>query len=163
MSGDRGNRDGEPHKVLGLIWDTEKDQLRVDVKLNLGAKKAGLHLELNVKLEDEPEMALSEVITKRELWRVAQGQYDPLGQLCRYTVHFKILVRSLTEESTGLVIGWDEVVPEGTNKEFREVIKHLADLRAMGSKAVRGSCRQTNTDDLWDGSTLASCALAYLR
>jgi hypothetical protein len=57
--------------VLGLIWETEKDRLKVDVKLNLGAKKAGLHLMDNLELEEEPEKALPEVITNRELWRVA--------------------------------------------------------------------------------------------
>jgi hypothetical protein len=72
--------------VLGLIWETEEDRLRVDVKLNLGARRAGLHLLDKVELEDDPGRALLDVITKRELWRVAQGQYDPLGLLCGYTV-----------------------------------------------------------------------------
>jgi hypothetical protein len=45
---------------LGLIWETEADCLRVDVKLNLGAKKAGLHLMENVELDEEPEKALPE-------------------------------------------------------------------------------------------------------
>ncbi len=54
MSGDKEKEDGEPHKVLGLIWETEEDRLRVDVKLNLGAKKAGLHLVDNLELEEEP-------------------------------------------------------------------------------------------------------------
>jgi hypothetical protein len=65
MSGDKEEENGEPHKVLGLIWETEADRLRVDVKLNLGAKKAGLHLIENVELDEEPEKALPEVITKR--------------------------------------------------------------------------------------------------
>ncbi len=72
MSGDKEKDDGEPHKVLGLIWETEKDRLKVEVKLNLGAKKAGLHLMDNLELEEEPEKALPDVITKRELWRVAR-------------------------------------------------------------------------------------------
>jgi hypothetical protein len=67
MSGDKESTDGEPHKVLGLIWETKADRLRMDMKLNLGAKKGGLHLMGNVKLNDEPEKALPEVITKREL------------------------------------------------------------------------------------------------
>ncbi|MFN9941452.1 MAG: hypothetical protein ACK56I_18430, partial [bacterium] len=50
MSGDKEKKDGEPHKVLGLIWRTEEDTLKVDVKLNLGAKKAGLHLMDNLEL-----------------------------------------------------------------------------------------------------------------
>ncbi len=131
MSGDKEKDDGEPHKVLGLIWETEEDRLKVDVKLNLGAKRAGLHLMDNVELEEEPEKALPDVITKRELWRVAQGQYDPLGLLCGFTVRFKILMRSLAEESTGRVVAWDDPVPEGTNREFRKVVGHLANLRAI--------------------------------
>jgi hypothetical protein len=64
--------EGEPpHKILGLIWETEEDVLRVDVKLNLGKKKAGLQLQRNVELEEEPETALPGAITKRELWRGA--------------------------------------------------------------------------------------------
>jgi hypothetical protein len=86
MSGDKEDESGEPRKVLGLIWETEADRLKVDVKLNLGAKKAGLHLEENIELSGKPEDALPEAVTKRELWRVAQGQYDPLGLLSAFTV-----------------------------------------------------------------------------
>ncbi len=125
MSGNKENADGEPHKVLGLIWETEADRLRVDVKLNLGAKKAGLHLMENVVLEDEPEKVLPEVVTKRELWRVAQGQYDPLALLCSFTIRFKILMRSLVEEASHKVVSWDKLVPAATNKEFRRVVSHL--------------------------------------
>jgi hypothetical protein len=95
MSGDKEDENGEQRKVLGLIWETEADRLKVDVKLNLGAKKAGLHLMENIELSEGPEKALPEVITKRELWRVAQGQYDPLGLLCAFTIRFKILMRSI--------------------------------------------------------------------
>jgi hypothetical protein len=55
MSGDKEKDDGELRKVLGLIWETEEDRLKVDVKLNLGAKRAGLHLLGMVELEDELE------------------------------------------------------------------------------------------------------------
>ncbi len=75
MSGDKEDENGEPRKVLGLIWETEADRLKVDVKLNLRAKRAGLHLKENIELSEEPENALPEAVTKRELWRVAQGQY----------------------------------------------------------------------------------------
>jgi hypothetical protein len=80
--------------VLGLIWETVADRLRIDVKLNLGTKRAGSHLQDNVELSEEPERVLPKVITKRELWRVAQGQYNPLGLLCGFTLRFEILMRS---------------------------------------------------------------------
>jgi hypothetical protein len=129
MCRDKESADGELHKVLGLIWETEADRLGVVVKLNLEAKKAGLHLMYNVELEDEPEKALPKVITKRELWRVAQSQYDPLGLLWGFTMHFKVLMRSMAEEASGRVIGRDEPVPAGTNKEFLLVVSHPVDLR----------------------------------
>ncbi|MFN9909801.1 MAG: hypothetical protein ACK56F_27405, partial [bacterium] len=100
MSGDSAADPNEPRKVLGLIWETQEDRLMVDVKLNLGPKRAGLKLEEDVDLTSNIEGDLPGLITKRELWRVAQGQYDPLGLLCAYTVRFKIVMRSLAEEQS---------------------------------------------------------------
>jgi hypothetical protein len=72
-----------------------------------------------------------EDIMKRELWRVAQSQYDPLGLLCGFTIRFKVLMRSMLVEASGRVIGWDKPVPAGTNKEFRQMVSHLAELRSI--------------------------------
>ncbi len=153
--------------MLGLIWETEADRLKVDVKLNLGAKKAGLHLMENIELSKGPEKALPEVITKRELWRVAQGQYDPLGLLCAFTIRFKILMRSLLGEASKKVTNWDDPVPASTNKEFREVVTHLGELRAItfprAAKPKEEVVGKPMLLIFGDGSTLASCALAYLR
>ncbi len=164
MSGDKEDESGEPHKVLGLIWETEADRLRVDVKLNLGAKKAGLHLMENIELGKEPEKALPEVITKRELWRVAQGQYDPLGLLCDFTIRFKILMRSIVGETSQKVTGWDDDLPTGTNEEFPKVVSHLGELRAITfPKPKEEVVGKPMLLIFGDGSTSASCALAYLR
>ncbi len=90
MSGDPATDPNEPRKVLGLIWETQEDRLMVDVKLNLGPKRAGLKLEEDVDLTSNIAGDLRGLITKRELWRVAQGQYDPLGLLCASTDWFWI-------------------------------------------------------------------------
>ncbi len=167
MSGDKEDENGEPHKVLGLIWETEADCLRVDVKLNLGAKKAGLHLMKNVELDEEPEKALPDVIMKRELWRVAQGQYDPPGLLCAFTIRFKILMRSIVEETSQKVTSWDDPVPAGTNEEFRKVVSYLGELRAITFPRAAEPKEEVVGKPMLlifgDGSTAASCALAYLR
>jgi hypothetical protein len=167
MSGDKEDENGEPRKVLGLIWETEADRLKVDVKLNLVAKKAGLHLMENIELKEGSEKALPEAITKRELWRVAQGQYDALGLLCAFTVRFKILMRSIVGEGPPKVSGWDDLVPANTNKEFREVVTHLGELRAItfprAAKPKEEVVGKPMLLIFGDGSTLASCALAYLR
>jgi hypothetical protein len=36
MSGNPLEHSGEPRKVLGLRWDTEKDEISVNMKLNYG-------------------------------------------------------------------------------------------------------------------------------
>jgi hypothetical protein len=121
----------------------------------------------NIELSEEPEKALPEVITKRELWRVAQGQYDPLGLLCAFTIRFKILMRSIVGETCQKVTGWEDPVPAGTNEEFRKVVSHLGELRAITFPRA-AKPKEEVVDKLMllifgDGSTAASCALAYLR
>jgi hypothetical protein len=64
--------------VLGLRWDTEEDEICVDVKLNYGEKVKGAYTEEDASLTD-PKSALPSWVTRRILWRVAQNQYDPLG------------------------------------------------------------------------------------
>jgi hypothetical protein len=75
MSGDR-QEEGDERKVLGLIWDTERDQLQVDVKVNFSCKKRGAREEPDESLT-ELETTVPERITKRALYRVVMGQYDP--------------------------------------------------------------------------------------
>ncbi len=137
------------------------------MRLNCSAKKAGLHLMENVELDEEPEKALPDVITKQELWRVAQSQYDPLGLLCALTIRFKILMRSIVEETSQKVTGWDDPVPAGTNEEFRKVVSHLGKLRAItfprAAKPKEEVVGKPMLLIFGDGSTMASCALAYLR
>jgi hypothetical protein len=65
------------------------------------------------------------------------------------------------------VTGWDDPVPARTNKEFREVVTHLGELRAItfprAAKPKEEVVGKPMLLIFGDGSTLASCALAYLR
>jgi hypothetical protein len=98
---------------------------------------------------------------------VAQGQHDPLGLLCAFTIRFKILKRSMAEEASQMVVGWDELVLTGTNEEFRRVVSHLGELRAITfPRAAKPKEEVVGKPILLifgDGSTMVSCALAYLR
>jgi hypothetical protein len=96
----------------------------------------------NVVLDKEPEKALPDVITKLELWRVAQAQDHPLGLLCAFTIRFKIMMRSSVEETSQKVAGWDEPVPAGPNEEFRRVVSHLGELRAITFRGRRSPRRR---------------------
>ncbi len=98
---------------------------------------------------------------------MAQGQYDPLGLLCVFTIRFKILMRNIVGEGPPKVSGWDDPVPANINKDFREVVTHLGELRAITfPRAAKPKEEVVGKPMLLifrDGSTLASCALAYLR
>ncbi len=131
MTGDAAADPSEPRKVLGLIWETFEDKLQVDVKLNTGGKIGGARVQDDIDLEGDLSQALPGAITKRVLWRVAQGLYDPLGLLCAFTIRFKIVMRSLSDEEEGGRIGWDDQVPAHVETNFREVLGYLKDLKKI--------------------------------
>ena len=104
----------EPIKVLGLIWDTEKDLFKIDVKLNFSGKRAGARHNPDIDLEAElVDEDIPELITKRIIWCVCQGQYDPLGLLSPYTIQLKLVMCDLCSED-GKVVGWDDPAPKAT-------------------------------------------------
>ena len=92
MSGDP-IKHGELIKVLGLIWNTEKDEFQVDVKVNFSGKRGGVHTAPDVDLDENlADKDLQQTVTKRLVWRIAQSQYDPLGLLAPYTVKLKAVL-----------------------------------------------------------------------
>jgi hypothetical protein len=170
MTGDAAADPSEPRKVLGLIWETQEDKLQVDVKLNTGGKVGGARVQDDIDLEGDLSQALPGIITKRILWRVAQGLYDPLGLLCAFTIRFKIVMRSLSDEEEGGRVGWDDQVPALVEADFREVLGYLKDLkkvnfpRSMWPEPDRGPVKGRPLLLVFgDGSMEASCGLAYLR
>ena len=55
---------------------------------------------------------IPEKITKRIVWRVAQGQFDPIGLLSPYLVQLKMLMRDVcNEEGEVKATSWDAEVP----------------------------------------------------
>jgi hypothetical protein len=99
MSGDLVEDPDNPKKVLGLIWDTAADRLRMDVKVNFSGKQKGARVDPDADLEEDVDVFTPDHIMKRMLWRVAQGQYDPLGLLSPYTIRLKLLMRGMAQES----------------------------------------------------------------
>ncbi len=126
MSGDPLGEDGELRKVLGLRWDTQRDEICVDIKLNYDKKVKGAYLEEDAPLAD-PESALPWVITHRILWRVAQSQYDQLGLLSMYMVRWKLLMRKVTLKGKGG--GWESLLDKEEEDEFRQLLRDLKELR----------------------------------
>ena len=104
-----------PIIVLGLIWDTERDTFQIDIKVNFSGKRAGARLGPDLDLDGELlDEDLPDVITKRILWRVCQGQYDPLGLLAPFTIQMKLIMCEFCSEEGKIAVGWDDPAPPRT-------------------------------------------------
>jgi hypothetical protein len=128
MTGDPLDDTGELRKVLELRWDTEKDEICVDVKLNYREKKKGAYMEAKAYLA-EPEVNLHSRITRRVAWRVAQSQYDPLGLLSIYMVRWKLLRRQVT--LNGKIAGWESTLDPEEEEEFQTHLRDMDELRGI--------------------------------
>jgi hypothetical protein len=164
MSGDLLGKDWELRKVLGLRWDTQRDEVSVEIKLNYGEKVKGAYLEEDAPLADLAS-ALRRVITRRVLWRVAQSQYDPLGLLSVYMVKWKLLMRKVTLK--GKEGGWESPLDKEEEEEFRQLLRDLKELREIRFprcvQPLEGQFVRPMLMVLGDGSREACCTLVYLR
>jgi hypothetical protein len=116
MSSDSLDERGELEKVLGLRWETEKNKICVDIKLNYGEKIKGTYIEQDDSLTDL-EVSLLDRITRSVLWRVAQSKYNPLGLRSIYMVKRKLLMRKITLK--GKVEGWESILDPEEEDKFR--------------------------------------------
>jgi hypothetical protein len=124
----------------------------------------------NADLEEDVDVFTPDHITKRMLWRVAQGQYDPLGLLSPYTIRLKLLMRGMAQES-GKVTGWDEEVPAAVADDFKGILEDMKVLRDITfPRSIRPPPKSRGPVVgrpmllvFGDGSREASCALAYAR
>jgi hypothetical protein len=164
MSGDPLGKDGELRKVLGLRWDTQQDEICVDIKLNYGEKVKEAYLEEDAPLAD-PESALPRVITRRILWRVAQSQNNPLGLLSMYIVRWKLLMRKVTLK--GKEGRWESLLDKEEEDEIRQLLRDLKELREIRFprcvQPLEGQFARPMLVVFGDGSREACCTLVYLR
>ncbi len=160
MSGDPLGRDGELRKVLGLRWDTQREEICVDIKL----KVKGAYLEEDAPLTD-PESSLPRVITGRVLWRVAQSQYDPLGLLSVYMMKWKLLMGKVTLK--GKEGGWETPLDKEEEEEFRQLLLDLKELREIRfprcMQPLEGQFTNPMLTVFGDELREACCTLVYLR
>ena len=98
----------EEHKVLGVPWDPESDQLIFDVT-------------------DLARVALDLHPTKRNLVSLIGKFYDPLGFLSPVIIRFKILFQKLCQCKSD----WDDVIPKGLIEEWKSPIADLNEAQPM--------------------------------
>ena len=162
MSGD----EGDPKKVLGTGWDTQKDQLFVEVKVNPSAKRKGVKILPDIPFDDVKAQFPQE-LTKRIIWRVVLGQYDLLGLASVFFIRLKLLMRDLSNEE-GQKIGWDTPLPEELRIRFIDTLEMMGgiqNLRFPRCIKPTGHKKDKKPDLLifGDGSKQAFCSLAYIR
>lgn len=159
---------GEPRedawsKVLGVLWDSVRDVLRVDTKINLSAKSKGVRELPNMTPEEVATLPATR-FTRRVVWRVALAQFDLLGLLAPFFLKLKLTMRQLS--GAGGNLEWDRPIADAERETF---IRVIADIPAAGLiefprslwPAVDARCPLLMI--FADGSKVASCALAYVR
>ena len=128
-------------KVLGVHWNTEEDQLVLDLK---------------EVLEDSSLDAFRP--TKCDVARITSKIYDLV------TVKMKLLCQSLCRKKMGL----DEVLDETSRKIWRNLLKSLKEAEPIRVPrcyffGVAGRVRSTSPQGFSDASVNAYAAVVYLK
>ena len=154
----------DPQTVLGIEWNSFNDVLSICCKVNVSAKKKGVRVAMNLDLESLAE-DLPEVLTLRQIFSVVMAQFDPLGLLCPIIIQLKLVMRSL---SGGTVDKkkWDAPVPKEASDQFKKSVLKLRDARQLSFQRCVFPDQSVGKPSLCvfvDGSSVAYCALVYLR
>ena len=134
-------------KVLGVHWNTEEDQLVLDLK---------------EVLEDSSLDDLRP--TMHDVARITSKIYDPMGFITPVTVKMKLLCQSLCKKK----LGWDEVLDETSRKIWRNLLKSLKEAEPIRVPrchffGVTRRVRSTSLQGFCDASVNAYEAVVYLK
>ena len=135
----------EEHKILGVLWNPESDQLIFRV-----AEIATLAVNLNP--------------TKRNLVSFIGRFYDPIGFLAPVIIRFKIMLQRLCQHR----IDWDDKIPTELMKEWNGMVTDIREAPAMSLPRcyLAGVTEPLITTTLYgfcDASTKAYAAVIYLQ
>ena len=132
------------HKVLGVSWNPNSDQLIVDVT-------------------ELAQLATTVQPTKRNLISVIGKFYDPLGLLAPVTIRFKILFQILCQRK----LEWDNPLPEELIQEWNDLVADLSEGQRIFiprgyANDVNEPISSTTLHGFCDASTIAYGAAVYL-
>ena len=117
------NRHDISSKILGVVWDTQKDELRFQVRLNFSEKKRKIREGVDITLKSI-EKDFPTILTRRMILSQVNGIYDPLGLATPYLVQAKLLLRELTVAKSG----WDDSIPEIQRQEWLDFFRKMFSL-----------------------------------
>merc|ERR1711873_99576 len=84
-------------KVLGYLFNVNKDQLGINFVFNPSRKRKGLKSSPDLTMSDMEKFQESSP-TRRSLLSLLNGIYDPLGIASPYTIKLKLLMKSTIAE-----------------------------------------------------------------
>ncbi|XP_053686085.1 uncharacterized protein LOC128735625 [Sabethes cyaneus] len=137
-------------RVLGLLWLTGEDYLSFSTTMTQEID--------NLIDSNEPP-------TKRQMLKCLMSLFDPLGLLCLFTVHGKILLQDVWRAG----IQWDEKVGDDLHRRWKNWTNLFADVRELKiprcyfPDATSDRYRQLQLHIFVDASESAYCAAAYFR
>ena len=121
------HRSGEEGVVnyLGLVWDKKADELRVPTEFNWKEKFRGLRLGPPLGIMDQ----VPKNCTRRMIFRMFAGSYDPLGLISPIVVKFRLFLRKVIQECGD---SWDDVLSPGLILEAENLVKENSLIGEIG-------------------------------
>ncbi|KAL5476354.1 hypothetical protein EMCRGX_G026289 [Ephydatia muelleri] len=137
--------DNYEQRILGVCWETARDELLFNVKPVVDLAKK-IH------------------VTKRSVVSIAAKFYDPLGIISPITVQLKMMAQNLWQ----LKIGWDEPLTGETLKQWNELVVSLERVPLISiprwySANSDDSVATFSLQGFCDASTRAYAAVVYLK
>ena len=93
-------------KVLGLVWNTNADELSISTK--------------KLKLQQP-------ATTKREVLTTLASLYDPLGMLTPFTINMKIFIQNLWEKG----LDWDDKLDDKDKETWKKMTQDIHKLSSI--------------------------------
>ena len=94
------------HKVLGILWNFQNDDLFIELK-NVGSK--------------------SQISTKLEFLKVLSSVYDPLGIVSPTVITLKMLFQSICM----MKINWNDILPETIIAEWQNILENVNVMNSL--------------------------------
>ena len=124
-------------KVLGLVWNTNADELSISTK----------------KLEIQQPAT-----TKREVLTTLASLYDPLGMLTPFTINMKIFIQNLWEKG----LDWDDKLDDKDKETWKKMTQDIHKLSSIQIPRFIGNGK-SQLLCFCDSSNKAYAAAIYLR
>ena len=131
--------DGRHIGLVGMLWDSEADLIKLDIKdLYLGKAKRG---KLPDPVKGDVATALRGKFCRRTVTGKVAGVFDPEGLVTPVTAKFKLHLHDLCV----LKLDWDDAIPE---EYLERWVSNLDDIQKLKDVRFRRSVVHPDTESL---------------